>query len=182
MTDLVKYTNLIADALCYSVNEQADKAITVLLNTRGAIFTAGNGGSSSSASHFTQDLMKACGKKSFCMSDNSAFSLAVANDIAFNRVFSSYLHVNATKDDVLFLISGSGNSENLVAAAFIANAMNMETIALVGMKGGKISEMCKTVIHVNLMDMRMAESAHSIVLHYIIDQIASGYREPVRLF
>jgi len=172
--DLPTYGKDIAKSLNWQVHDQTDKAIAHLCRNPGVIFTAGNGGSSSTASHFTQDLMKACRQKSFCMSDNGAFILAVANDIVFDVVYSSYLHVNAKAGDTLVVISGSGNSENLVKASQQAYVMGIKTIALVGMTGGKLKDTCDIVIHVPLADMRMVESAHGIILHYIIASLAGG--------
>ena len=153
---------------------------TVIINTEraskitremGTVFTCGNGGSSTNASHFTQDLMKACNKRSICMTDNYAYSLAIANDANFSKIFSSYLTLNADKGDVLFCISGSGNSQNLLDAVWEAKRLGVYTISLVGFDGGKLKEISDLVIHTAMFDMRQAESAHSIVLHYIIESM-----------
>jgi D-sedoheptulose 7-phosphate isomerase len=155
-----------------SVCQDVDKVIDLLLSSKNErIFTGGNGGSSSSASHFSQDLMKICNRKSFCMSDNTPFVLAISNDVGFSRVYSSYLALHARTNDILFLISGSGNSQNLIEAVWTGKSIGMHIVSLVGFDGGILKTISNLSIHVPLFDMRLAESSHSTILHYIIERM-----------
>jgi D-sedoheptulose 7-phosphate isomerase len=161
---------LVTDGVLYHGEEHIDEVVE-LIKRCGRVLTAGNGGSSSSASHFTQDLMKAAHTPSLCLSDNVPFVLATANDSGFENVYADYLELNGKTSDILLMISGSGNSLNLLTLAKKAVTMNIQTVAMVGMTGGELSKICDHVIHVPLMDMRMAESAHSVILHYIIERL-----------
>src|SRR2546426_1296810 len=87
----------------------------------GVIYTAGNGGSASTASHLALDLQKAArgpggnGTRALCLSDSVGLITAWANDAAFDRVFAEQLAVLAKAGDGLVVISVSGSSPNLVA-------------------------------------------------------------------
>jgi D-sedoheptulose 7-phosphate isomerase len=155
------------------VANELNRTVSIIANS-GTVFTCGNGGSSSTASHFTQDLLKACHKQSICMSDNTAFVLATANDLHFSKIFSSYLDLFAKPNDVLVCISGSGNSKNLIEAIWTARRIGMRTVSLTGFDGGKLHMISEVSIHTPINDMRKAESAHSTALHYIIDSLTRG--------
>src|SRR6185436_2626686 len=87
------------------------------------VFVAGNGGSAAAASHIATDWSKTAersGKPLLrCMSltDNVPFMTAIANDLGYEEVFARQLETFLRKDDVVVLISGSGNSPNMVKAA-----------------------------------------------------------------
>ncbi|MEE9567248.1 MAG: SIS domain-containing protein [Desulfobacteria bacterium] len=100
------------------------------------IFVMGNGGSSSTASHFACDINKGtCGgeKKRFrviCLNDNVPTMLAYANDMSYDDVFVEQLKNFLKPDDVVVGISGSGNSKNVVKAIEYANANRATSVAL----------------------------------------------------
>ena len=100
------------------------------------IFVMGNGGSSSTASHFACDINKGtCGgeKKRFrviCLNDNVPTMVAYANDMSYDDVFVEQLKNFLKPDDVVVGISGSGNSKNVVKAIEYANANRATSVAL----------------------------------------------------
>jgi phosphoheptose isomerase len=160
----------------YNIAFDIDNVATMIANCRGIVYTCGNGGSSSAASHFTQDLIKACGIKSICITDNVPFITATANDDSYDNIFRNFMELFWTAQDLLVLISGSGNSVNLLK---VTEAMRgkVKTIAIVGFDGGELKNMVDYVIHVPISDMRKAEDKHIQVLHEIIDRIGD---EPIR--
>ncbi len=143
----------------------------LLRNCRGIVYTCGNGGSSATAAHFTQDLIKTCKIRSICATDNTPYLTAVSNDEDFTKVLSNFMELFWEDADLLFIISGSGNSPNLVN---VANAMSgkVKTIALVGFDGGKLKSICDYVIHVPIYDMREAENEHFKILHEFITDLS----------
>ena len=110
---------------------------------RGAtVFLAGNGGSSATAAHWTNDLGKATklsGRKPLRvmnLSDNVPWLTALANDEGYDRVFAGQLENFARPGDVLIVISASGNSPNVMQALEMAAASQMTTVGLLGFDGG----------------------------------------------
>jgi D-sedoheptulose 7-phosphate isomerase len=136
--------------LLAGVNVDAIARIVGLLRAArdggGTVYLAGNGGSAATASHWANDLGKATkcsGRGSIrvmCLSDNTPWLTALANDEGYERVFAGQLENFAGPGDVLIVISASGNSPNLVQAVDLANERRVATIALVGFDGGVLKE------------------------------------------
>jgi len=137
------------------------------------IFVFGNGGSAANASHFVTDLGKGSSDKTWrrfrCLSlnDNTAWMTALGNDYAYEEVFVRQLMNFAGKGDVVFTMSVSGNSPNLVRAASWARENGVFVIALVGGKKGKLSELADMAVVVNDTHYGRVEDAHMGICHMI---------------
>ena len=143
------------------------------------VFIIGNGGSGANASHLCEDLAK-CTLRDFeeqkrlrvlSLTDNAPWLMAVANDIAYDRVFVEQLKNLASPGDVLLAISGSGNSPNILKAVEWAKAHGMTTLGITGFGGGKLRELAAKNLHVEVDDMGIVESLHQVVFHWVIDDI-----------
>jgi D-sedoheptulose 7-phosphate isomerase len=111
------------------------------------IYIAGNGGSASTASHWTNDLGKSTKKhghlpmRVMSLSDNISWVTALGNDEGYERIFAGQLENFAQPRDVLVLITASGNSPNLIQAAEYAKSRGVITVALLGFDGGALRTM-----------------------------------------
>ena len=141
------------------------------------IFTFGNGGSGSTASHFVSDLLKTAitkGNKRFAaisLVDNTPVNLAWSNDQQFDAIFIEQLKNFLKKNDVVFAFSGSGKSKNVIQAIKYAKKNNATCIGFTGMDGGELKKICDLCIIVPSSDMLTIESTHLIICHCIIDFI-----------
>ena len=139
------------------------------------IYVAGNGGSSSTASHWVNDLGKATKRsgrqpvKVMCLSDNISWFSALSNDEGYERSFAGQLENFATPGDVLVCLSASGNSANLVQAVELARRRKMTTIALVGFDGGVLKGLADEVVCVRTEKgaYELVEDVHSAICHAI---------------
>lgn len=156
---------------------------------RGAfIYIAGNGGSSSTASHWVNDLGKAtkrCGRpplKVMCLSDNTAWFSALSNDEGYERSFAGQLENFASTGDLLICLSASGNSANLLRAAELARSRGVTTVALVGFDGGALKTLADVAIWVptDRGTYEIVEDVHSVICHAITRRLAADWPEPVR--
>jgi len=138
-----------------------------------SIFVIGNGGSASNASHFATDLGKgaslAVGKRFKCMSlnDNVSWITAIANDQSFKDVYVDQLKNFAQSGDLLFSISVSGNSPNIVSAVEWAKDNGLLTLALAGGGEGKIVELCDKAIVIDSEHYGRVEDAQMVICHMI---------------
>jgi D-sedoheptulose 7-phosphate isomerase len=131
------------------------------------IFICGNGGSACTAQHIAEDLQKMCGFNITCLTDNIGVITAYANDISYDAIFSGQLEAMATEGDILIVISGSGNSKNILRAIDCANKRKMNVVAIVGTNGGEVKDMrLDKLIHINT-DMQRFEDCSLIVGHII---------------
>ena len=137
------------------------------------IFVFGNGGSAANASHFVTDLGKGASdvlSKPFrCLSlnDNTAWITAIGNDYNYADIFLRQLNNLADPGDILFTMSVSGNSPNLVAAAEWAKQRGVYVISLVGGKRGKLAELSDSVVVINSTHYGRVEDAHMGICHMI---------------
>lgn len=162
--------------------EDISKVMNILEDARlngKRIFICGNGGSASTAAHFECDFNKGVSyeqqvKYDFeCLSDNVPMMMAIANDISYDDIFVVPLRNKLKPGDVVIGISGSGNSENVIRAIMYGNEIGAETIALVGYEGGRLKDIAKYHIHVNINNMQIVEDVH-LVLNHMMMFILSG--------
>lgn len=176
MTFTTQYRNLSVDTLSKIPLDKVDQAIEWLDEARAAdrhVFTCGNGGSASTASHFVCDIIKGASYERHRrfritgLTDNIATLTAYSNDVTYSCVFVEQLKNLATPGDVLIGISGSGNSANVLRAFEYANEIGCRTIALTGRDGGKLGKLAQLNIQVPVPHMGRIEDAHMIVCHMI---------------
>jgi len=141
------------------------QGITKALEKANHVYTAGNGGSSATASHFAADL-RGAGVHATSLSDNTALITALANDFGYATVFTKQLSKIA-KEDVLVVISASGNSPNVVRATRLAKLKGVTTIAFTGSGGGKLKELADYSIVLSSHDYGEVEGIHSCLCHII---------------
>lgn len=141
--------------------------------TKRQVFVIGNGGSAATASHAATDLSKTAmskGKKPLrCMSltDNNAFITAIGNDLGYERVFSRQLENLLNPKDIVLVITGSGNSPNIVDAVRFAKKRGAKTAALLGFTGGKLKGMVDAAVLVPSTQYGVVEDMHSAVMHIL---------------
>lgn len=164
--------------------EEINDVMNVLEAARVAgkrIFTCGNGGSASTASHLESDFNKGISYGQAvkydieCLCDNVPMMMAIANDISYDDIFVVPLRSKLKKGDVLIGISGSGNSENVVRAFAYANEIGAETVAFTGYSGGKLKMMAKHNIHAAVDNMQITEDVH-LILNHMMMFILSGMK------
>ena len=147
------------------------------------VFIIGNGGSGTTASHMAEDLGKSTLRaedlhdeskkrlKVLSLTDNAGWLMAVGNDLNYDEIFVQQLMNYGRAGDVLIAISGSGNSPNILAAVDWANRHDLITFGLSGYHGGKLKEMQKDGLHVDLNDMGMVESIHLCLFHWMLNDV-----------
>ena len=103
-----------------------------------------------------------------CLNDNIGTMMAIANDISYDDIFVNQMKGKVKKGDVLIVISGSGNSKNVVKACEYAKKMGITTIGLSGFNGGKVSKLVDISCIVNVFDMQIVEDIHLTIDHVMM--------------
>jgi D-sedoheptulose 7-phosphate isomerase len=158
-----------------------ERIVPIVLRARAddrTIFSFGNGGSASTASHFVTDVAKVAGGtegrgrgkrfRCVCLNDNIPSLTAWANDVGYSEVFSGPLKALAEKGDVAVAISGSGNSPNVLEGVRTARSMGLTTIGLTGMGGGKLKDLVDVAMVVPSNSMQHTEDTHLMAVHLLI--------------
>ena len=139
------------------------------------VFTVGNGGSASTASHWAADIGKnTIGAhmtrfRVLSLNDNMAIITALANDIGYEHVFSEQLQNLIRPGDVLVAISASGNSPNVLRAIEYAQSQCAEVVAILGFQGGRAVDMADLSIVVPSNHYGIIEDVHLVINHIVVD-------------
>ena len=145
------------------------------------VFIAGNGGSAATAEHFTVDLGVGSHIRNVknvvtavALTSNTSNITAISNDLTFKSVFSIQLEVlRPTKDDVVIVISASGNSPNIIELLECAKNLNITTCALTGFNGGRAKEIADISIHVptEIGEYGIVEDLHLSICHAVAEAL-----------
>jgi len=150
--------------------------ISILTTARDSgkrVYTCGNGGSASTASHMASDLNKGANRqdsprfKAIALTDNIPAMSAWANDSSYEDIFVEQLKNHLEKGDVVIAISGSGNSPNILKAVHYANDIGATTIGLSGFDGGKLSKIANISYVVPNNCMQQVEDIHLLIEHML---------------
>ena len=152
--------------------DQSVKLIDKCRKQGGKVYIVGNGGSSSIASHVSVDFAKVAGVPSNTF-NNANLITCFANDYGHDNWVSEAIKAYTNKNDMLILISSSGNSKNIVKAASYCNENNIPLITLSGFKrDNSLSKLGNINMHVESDSYNFIEMSHHIILVAIVDIFA----------
>jgi D-sedoheptulose 7-phosphate isomerase len=160
---------------------EAGDLLVSAINNGGKIISCGNGGSMCDAMHFAEELSgryrddrKAL--PAIAIADASHIT-CTGNDYGFDFIFSRYVEAIGSKNDVLFAISTSGNSKNIINAISAAKNKGMLVIGLTGKDGGKMAQLCDVEIRAPFSQYSdRVQEIHIKVIHSLIDYIEKSLK------
>lgn len=145
------------------------------------IFFLGNGGSASTATHLAADIGKNTVVdykdededrfRTLALTDNVAWMTALGNDISYEDIFVEQLKNFLQKGDVVVVISGSGNSANVIKAIDYANGEGAITVGLLGFNGGKAERKVRLSVRVPANHYGYVEGIHSEIHHFLVEAL-----------
>lgn len=161
------------------VTENIEKAIDIVVNCykqTGKVLFCGNGGSAADSQHLAAELS---GRFYYdrppldaeALHVNTSYVTAVANDYSYDVIFSRMIQAQGHKGDVLFGLSTSGNSKNVVLAMEQAKEKGMKIIALTGQGGGKMKELSDVLLDVPSKDTPRIQECHIMIGHIICEMV-----------
>jgi D-sedoheptulose 7-phosphate isomerase len=149
------------------------------LRAGGKIMSCGNGGSAADAQHFAAELVNRFERErpplaAVALSTDTSSLTSIANDYAYQQVFSKPLRAIGRRGDALLAISTSGNSANVLEAVHAAHELGVRVVALTGNTGGKIAAALKPEdAHLCVPHRSTAriQEVHLLCLHCLCDAI-----------
>ena len=159
--------------------EAASQVMIKVLDSGGKILSCGNGGSAGDSQHFSAELlnrfeMERPGLAAIALTTDSSTLTSIANDYAYDQVFSKQVQALGNDGDCLLAISTSGNSENVVKAIHAAHQQSMRVVAMTGCDGGNIRQILATGdVEICVPSDRTAriQEVHLVVIHCLCDSI-----------
>ncbi|OGX08451.1 MAG: hypothetical protein A2Z88_06860 [Omnitrophica WOR_2 bacterium GWA2_47_8] len=180
-----QYFDEMKDIISRIDRKKIDEVVEALLHARAngnTIYMMGNGGSASTATHFTCDLSKVTivgNKKRFrvmCLNDNIPLVSALTNDDGWSEIYIEQLKNHFRKGDVAIAFSvhgGSGSdkagkwSQNLLKGLQYAKDNGGSAIGFSGFDGGAMKDMCDVCVVVPFDSTPQVESFHLVLEHLI---------------
>ena len=146
------------------------------LGSGGRLLVAGNGGSAAEAQHLAAELV---GKlrhdrmplSAIALTPDSSAVTAISNDYGFDEVFARQVRAHGRRDDILIVMSTSGRSPNLVAAAHAAAQVGMRTWAMVGQRPNPLAEICHEALCVPSPDSQVVQELHLVSVHLMCEYV-----------
>lgn len=168
-----------------SVAAMADDISRLVLRIRGTfdnggkLISCGNGGSAADAQHFAAELTgRYLGDRpalpAVALNTDTSALTSIANDYGFEFVFSRQIEALGNKGDILFAISTSGNSANVMRAVEQARERGIYTVGLLGKDGGQLKEMVDQALVVNAQSTARIQEAHILILHLLCEGFEDG--------
>ena len=146
------------------------------------IIFCGNGGSASDSQHLAGELVGRLKSErrplaAIALGADSAVITCIANDYGYEQVFARQIEGLGRPGDILFAISTSGNSRNVILAVQAANALGIETIGLLGGNGGQMMGLCKKSLCISATtNTARIQEAHILIGHCICALIEEELR------
>ena len=183
ITHYKEYIERLNSALQADVVNDIEKLCLSLQNAwqeKKQVFICGNGGSAGNAIHLANDFNYGVDKKNGigmrvdALPANQSIITCLANDEGYEHIYSQQLKVKANTGDILIILSGSGNSPNVVNALLTGNQMGVKTFAILGFSGGKCKEIANVPIHFPIDDMQVSEDLQMIVGHMCMQWLSNN--------
>jgi D-sedoheptulose 7-phosphate isomerase len=157
----------------------ASEAMIGALRSGGKILACGNGGSAGDAQHFSAELLNRFererpGLPAVALTTDTSTLTSIANDYAFEQVFSKQVRALGRRGDCLLAISTSGNSPNVLEAIRAAHETGLQVVALTGRDGGRMAAaLAAGDVEVRVPATRTAriQEVHLVVIHCLCDAI-----------
>lgn len=156
--------------------DQAVDVVAAALRQNKPLLLCGNGGSASDAMHITGELVgrflkERRGLNAICLSSNPAILTAWSNDYSYETVFARQVEAYGAAGGVVWGLSTSGNSPNVVAAFVMAKKMGMTTLGMTGQGGGKMAAHSDILIDVPSKHTPDIQQVHICLYHYVCEQV-----------
>ncbi|MCF2909734.1 SIS domain-containing protein [Pseudoalteromonas sp. DL2-H2.2] len=170
------YIHTLSQVLTQLDGNAVKQLVSTLLDMKakgGTLYLCGNGGSAANAIHLANDFTfgvhpQGDALKVEALAANSSVLTCLGNDIGYDNIFAHQLKVKASAQDVLLVLSGSGNSGNIIRAIEQAQVLGMHTVGILGFDGGKAKPLLDQAFHFAIQDMQISEDTQVVIGHILM--------------
>ena len=172
-----------SDAIIDQIEILAKDLLSAWVEGRN-VYICGNGGSAANAMHLANDFhygIGACGPgpklpglRVEALPANAGLITCLANDTGYENIYSHQIEVKGRPGDLLIVLSGSGNSTNVVRALETSKRMGLRNFAILAFSGGRCRELAEVPIHFPINDMQIAEDTQLVVGHLCMQWLSSN--------
>lgn len=159
-----------------------DQITEFLINTLRAsrrVYTLGNGGSAADAQHIAGELLgryklDRVALPALALTTDSSTMTAIANDLGYEQIFARQLEGFLQTGDLVWALSTSGNSANILAAARLAREFSVPVIGFTGRGGGELARLSALCFKAPHDESDRIQEAHQLAYHYICEHVEAA--------
>ena len=164
--------------------EDTVKLFTNTIKNKGKILICGNGGSAADAQHLAAEFLVRLKPKNnrsaypvISLALDTSTLTACGNDLGFSRIFSRNLEALGQSNDILVVISTSGNSQNIISVLKKAKAMKIKSVGFLGSGGGKAKKYSNLNIIIPSKITARIQECHIFLGHYIFEKVDNNLKK-----
>lgn len=167
---------ILQDAKLLDTIERIVETMVIALKGKKKVLFCGNGGSAADAQHIAAELsgrfyLDRAPLFAEALHVNSSALTAIANDYGFEEVFSRMVQAKGEQGDILFALSTSGHSPNVLKAIEAAKERFMLIVGMTGATGGKLGSHCDYLINIPSMDTPRIQEGHLMIGHLLCELV-----------
>jgi D-sedoheptulose 7-phosphate isomerase len=160
----------------------AARIITRALKQNGHLYICGNGGSAADAQHIASELMGRFEHErkplpAVALTTNASIVTSISNDYGYENVFTKQVEALIKKGDVLWAISTSGASANVIAAAELAKKKGAAVLAFTGNSDSKLERVADICFCANSKSTARSQEIHQLGFHIICGLVEDSFRK-----
>lgn len=158
------------------------EAITKALKANRCVYLCGNGGSAADAQHIAGELVGRFQKErkalaAVALSTDTSILTSIANDYAYEDVFARQVEALVKKGDILWAISTSGSSPNVISAARLAKKKGACVLAFTGRSNSKLERIADICFCANAKSTARSQEMHQLAYHIICELVEQNFCE-----
>ena len=164
--------------------EDIVKLFTNTIKNKGKILICGNGGSAGDSQHLAAEFLVRLKPKNnrsaypvISLALDTSTLTACGNDLGFSRIFSRNLEALGQSNDILVVISTSGNSQNIISVLKKAKAMKIKSVGFLGSGGGKAKKYSNLNIIIPSKITARIQECHIFLGHYIFEKVENNLKK-----
>lgn len=149
--------------------------LAAILPAGGRLLAAGNGGSAAQAQHLTAELVGRYQKErpaysAIALHAETSSLTAIGNDYGYEHVFARQVSAHGRRGDVLLLLSTSGRSANLIAAAAAARTAGLHVWAMTGPAPSPLADIAEETLFIDAPNTATVQEAHLVAVHLLCER------------
>jgi D-sedoheptulose 7-phosphate isomerase len=161
------------------VLDRMAEALIAALRGGRRVYILGNGGSAADAQHIAAELLGRFKRDrralpAIALTTDSSCLTAIGNDLGFECVFARQVEGLVQPGDVVWALSTSGNSPNVLAAVRTASQRGAVTIGFTGSSGGELAALCTHLLRVPHDASDRIQECHALAYHYLCERVEAA--------
>ena len=179
---LETHKQMIAELETDSIDTLANAAEMIVksLKKNGCVYICGNGGSAADAQHIAGELVgrfisERKGLPAVALSTDTSIITSIANDYGYENIFARQVEALLKKDDILWAISTSGSSENVIKAVKLAREKDAKILAFTGRNNSELEKLADVCLCANAKQTFQSQQIHQLAYHVICGLVEQSF-------